>query len=109
NADLHDNAGGALNAEASDGSALRVTITDSHAQRFGRTSIELASRNQAHTALALERADVATPAVVDRPAIIVAASDSASACVSVAQSRVYTGAAVGAPIRVTAAPAAKVS
>jgi len=108
NSDLHDNAGGALRAEAAGTSALRVSIVDSHAQRFGRTTIEITAKDQAQTALALERADVMTPAVVDRPAVTVAANDTASACVSVVQSRVYTGAA-DAPIRITSAPGARVS
>ncbi len=108
NSDLHDNAGGALRAEAAGASSLRISVVDTHAQRFGRTAIETTAKEQAKVTLVLERADVMTPAVVDRPAVTVAASDTSSACLSVTQSRVYIGAAE-APIRVTAAPGARVS
>ena len=85
-----------------------MSIVDSHLQRFGRTAIDMAARDGARTALALERADVMTPAVIDRPAVVLAANDTSSVCLSLMQSRVYTGAAE-APVRITAAPAAKVS
>ncbi|MEK6374808.1 MAG: right-handed parallel beta-helix repeat-containing protein [Acidobacteriota bacterium] len=106
NADVHDNAGSAVRAEAAGRSVLRLAFVDSHVQRFGRTAIEVFAREQAQTSLSFERADVMTPAVVDRPAVTVAASDGASACVAVVHSRVYVAAAV-APIRLTGTPNAR--
>jgi hypothetical protein len=108
NSNIHDNAGGAVRGEAAGSSALRLTLVDTHVERLGGTSIDLAAREGAQIALAFERADVMTPAVVDRPAVTIAANDASSACFSVAQSRVYTAAA-GAPVRITAAPSARVS
>ena len=108
NSSLHDNAAGAVRAEAAGSSAMRLSLVDTHVERFGGTSIDMTARDGAQLALALERGDVMTPAVVDRPAISIAANDSSSACFSVTQSRVYIGGAE-APVRITAAPAAKVS
>src|SRR5205823_3571920 len=61
NSSVHDNAAGAVRAEAAGSSALRLALVDTHVERFGRTSVEMTARDGAQLALALERADVMTP------------------------------------------------
>ncbi len=108
NADIHDNAGSAVTAEAAGASVLRLTVSDSRVQRFGRTAIDVKARDQANASLVVRGSDVYAPGVLDAPAAAVAATDFAAACVDVTASRLVTGAAVP-PVRLSGGPRAKLS
>ena len=109
NVEIHDNLGSAIRAEAAGTSSMRLAITDSRIQHFGRTAVRFTTRDQARGTLIMRRTNVFTPGAADRTAIDVSAADGASACVDIDGGQFVTG-TPGAPVRVVAASAgAKVS
>jgi hypothetical protein len=108
NSDIDDNAGSAVSVEAAGASAVRLTVSDSRIQRFGRTAIDVKANEQAQASLVMRGSDVYAPGILDAPAVTVAAGGFASACVDISASRIVTGAA-GAPVRLSGEPRAKLS
>jgi len=101
NGDLRDNLGAAIDASASENSSLAIGILDSSLAHFAHGVITLASRQGGKTQITMQRNTVVTLAS-DRPAVDVAASDSAVVCADISANRF--SATPGTVIHLTASP-----
>jgi hypothetical protein len=103
NSDLRDSIGSAIEATASDGSSLALSVIDTTLQHFGHGIIDAAAKQSSHLAIAIHGSQFAAPAVRERAWIDVSGTGNVSICAGVAANR-FT-APEGTAISLRSAPA----
>lgn len=103
NSELRDNAGAAVDANASGTSTLFLTVTDSTGQHLGEGGVALHASDNAHASLVMTRVRMTAPAATSLADIT--AGGASSVCVDLAAN---TLSGRGAAIRLAGAPPASV-